>query len=241
MFGFIILRHVNSVKTNLYWNHAVQCIQRFYPFIKIVIIDDNSNPEFLNIDCYMEDIIVINSELIGRGEILPYYYLMKYKWFDHAVIIHDSVFFQQRIHFEHFYGQNVVPLWSFEENNENLLNVRRIASHLQNNTNILNVLSSTGIIQLNPKWSGCFGAMAFINTDYLLQLEANHKLSNLVQVIKCREDRCSLERVVGIIFSFSTRKSVFGDIFQYGNWGITYDEYMSNSINKPVIKVFTGR
>jgi hypothetical protein len=238
MFGFIILRHVNSVKTNLYWNHAVQCIQRFYPFIKIVIIDDNSNHEFLNTDCYMEEIIVINSEFIGRGEILPYYYLMKYKWFDNAVIVHDSVFFQQRIHFEHFCGQNVVPLWSFEENNENLVNVRRIASQLQNNTGLLNVL---GIIQLMTKWSGCFGSMAFINTDYLLQLEAKYKLSNLIHFIKCREDRCSLERLLGIIFSFSTKKSVFGDIFRYGNWDLSYDEYMNNSIKSPVIKVFTGR
>ena len=42
-YGFIMTRHVNSEKTNRYWNHAVRCIKRFYPFRKIVIIDDNSN------------------------------------------------------------------------------------------------------------------------------------------------------------------------------------------------------
>ena len=40
-FGFIITRHVNSVKTNNYWNHCVKLIRTFYPLRKIIIIDDN--------------------------------------------------------------------------------------------------------------------------------------------------------------------------------------------------------
>ena len=46
-YGFIITRHVNSEKTNKYWNKCVRCIREFYPFRKIVIIDDNSNQKFV--------------------------------------------------------------------------------------------------------------------------------------------------------------------------------------------------
>jgi len=46
-FGFIIIRHVNSEVTNNYWNKCVIHIRRFYPFKKIVVIDDNSNEDFL--------------------------------------------------------------------------------------------------------------------------------------------------------------------------------------------------
>ena len=42
-FGFIITRHVNSPTTNKYWNQCVKCIRTFYPFVKIVIIDDKPN------------------------------------------------------------------------------------------------------------------------------------------------------------------------------------------------------
>jgi len=42
-FGFIITRHVNSETTNKYWNFCIQSIRRFYPFKKIVVIDDNSD------------------------------------------------------------------------------------------------------------------------------------------------------------------------------------------------------
>ena len=39
-YGFIITRHVNSEKTNKYWNKCVKCIRTFYPLKKIIIIDD---------------------------------------------------------------------------------------------------------------------------------------------------------------------------------------------------------
>ena len=91
-FGFIITRHVNSEKTNKYWNHCVKCLKRFYPQKKIVIIDDNSNPVYLKREFDYTNILVINSEFKGRGEILPYYYYLKNKFFKNAVIIHDSVF-----------------------------------------------------------------------------------------------------------------------------------------------------
>jgi hypothetical protein len=239
MFGFIVLRHVNSPKTNLYWNHCVQSIQRLYPYVKIVIIDDNSNPIFLKSECNTSEIIVVNSEFKGRGEILPYYYLLKNKWFDNAVIIHDSVFINQRIRFEVFCGKSVVPLWSFEANNEHMTNVKRLASHLTNNRLMLNLLSDTGLPTMQKKWTGCFGGMCFINTDYLLSINSKYNLAFLVHHIKCRDDRCSLERILGIIFS--SKESVFGDIFKYGIWGLTYDEYMSRKVVRPIIKVFTGR
>jgi hypothetical protein len=239
MFGFIILRHVNSPKTNLYWNHSVQCIQRHYPYTKIVIIDDNSNPIFLKSECNTSEITIVNSEFKGRGEILPYYYLLKYKWFDNTVIIHDSVFINKRIHFEALSGKPVVPLWSFEANNYHIPTVKRLATNLSNNNRILNLLSNTGIPSIQKKWRGCFGAMCFINTDYLLSINTKYNLANLVHHIKCRDDRCALERILGIIFASDI--SAFGDIFKYGIWGLTYDQYINQTVVKPVIKVFTGR
>ena len=99
-YGFIITRHVNSEKTNKYWNHAVRSIRRFYPFRKIVIIDDNSNQAFVREEYDYKNIQIVKSEYPGRGELLPYYYFYKNKYFDNAVILHDSVFFHKRIHFE---------------------------------------------------------------------------------------------------------------------------------------------
>jgi hypothetical protein len=46
-FGFIMTRHVNSELTNNYWNHSVKLLRTFYPDKKIVIIDDNSNYDYV--------------------------------------------------------------------------------------------------------------------------------------------------------------------------------------------------
>jgi nucleoside-diphosphate-sugar epimerase len=54
-YGFIILRHVNSELTNEYWNECVRCIRRFYPLRKIVVIDDNSNKDFVKADLLKDE------------------------------------------------------------------------------------------------------------------------------------------------------------------------------------------
>ena len=39
-FGFIITRHVNSEKTNLYWNQCIKLLRIHYPNCKLIIIDE---------------------------------------------------------------------------------------------------------------------------------------------------------------------------------------------------------
>ena len=76
--GFIILRHVNSSITNTYWIKCYNSIRHFYPENNILIIDDNSDPEFLTHKILYKTNI-INSEFTKRGEVLPYYYFLQNK------------------------------------------------------------------------------------------------------------------------------------------------------------------
>jgi hypothetical protein len=71
-FGFIITRHVNSEQTNKYWNQAVKLIRRLYPLRQIVIIDDNSDPDFVKADFDYKNLTIIQSEHHKRGELLPF-------------------------------------------------------------------------------------------------------------------------------------------------------------------------
>ena len=75
--GFIILRHVDSAKTNEYWQECYKCIRNVYPDTKIVIIDDDSNPEFVTNGVSLINTIIIESEFKKRGELLPYYYYLQ--------------------------------------------------------------------------------------------------------------------------------------------------------------------
>lgn len=251
-YGFIITRHVNSEKTNKYWNQCVKCIQYFYPLKKIVIIDDNSNKEFLKSDSEYINITIIPSEFIGRGELLPYYYFNKYHFFDNAVIIHDSVFFHKRVNFEKLVGIQVLPLWHFNSDKENNENTLKISSYLINSYELRKYISQNETVLglQHFKWTGCFGIQSFINYNFLKYLDQKYKLFNMLKIVRTRLDRCCCERIFGILFNIESKnlltiKSLFGNIFSYQQWGYNYEKYQQDNaiskINKPIVKVWTGR
>jgi hypothetical protein len=251
-FGFIITRHVNSEKTNLYWNQCVKLLRTHYPLKKIVIIDDNSNYAYVKSEFNYKNVQIIQSEHQKRGELLPYYYFLKHKFFQNAVIIHDSVFIHKRINFERLNGMKVIPLWHFNSDKENIINTKRINKNLKNSIILesklnkdINILGLT-----NDTWYGCFGVQSYINLHFLEFIETKYGISNLIHAVNCRADRCCLERILGCIFSTEytkkiSKKSLFGNIMKYHKWGYSYDEYIENlkkgNLPRIVIKVWTGR
>jgi len=251
LFGFIITRHVNSKKTNNYWNHSIKLLRSFYPYAKIVIIDDNSNYEFVKPEFNYQNVEIIQSEFPKRGELLPYYYYLKHKFFKNAVILHDSVFFHKRIKFEKMNNIKVLPLWHFYPDKENLENTTRIVTNLKNHASIENKLYNDSLMPLrHNKWYGCFGVQSYINLKFLEQIENKYNITKLIHSVECRSDRCCLERIFGCIFfteynNIIDQKSLFGDIMKYQTWGYNYDNYISNlkkgAIPKPIVKIWTGR
>ena len=254
-FGFIITRHVNNERTNKYWNTSVKMLNILYPLKKIIIIDDNSKKEFVKANEEYKNITIIESEYPGRGELLPYIYFYQNKWFENAIIIHDSVFFHKKINFNSF-KLPVLPLWSFAGFDDNPPNTRRIAKYLSNNRKVSEYLggvnNNSNILMMNNpyKWVGVFGCQSYINWNFLSKIYVKYNIKNLINAVNCRTDRCSLERIFGIIFCIEypillSINSVFGHIQKYLNWGYSYEEYEQDIIKrklpKPIIKVWTGR
>ncbi len=253
-YGFIITRHVNSELTNQYWNQCVKLIRTHYPLKKIVIIDDNSNYAFIQAEHDYKNLEIIQSEYPKRGELLPYIYFLRYKWFDRAVILHDSVFIHKRIPFERI-RYPVLPLWHHAYDKDNLDNLLRISSNLKHNLYLKQRLkgSDINILGLNQgeKFELCFGAMSYIQLSFLEMLEAKYRITNLIRVINSRTDRCGLERIMGLLFWQECPKlkythSLFGSIFKHHKaFNYHYDEYSNDFKNKKAyesfVKVWTGR
>ena len=256
-FGFILTRHVNSVTSNKYWNQSVKLIRTFYPYAKIIIIDDNSNYSLVKADFNYVNVEVIQSEYPKRGELLPFIYYLRNKWFDKAVILHDSVFISKRINFARI-ELPVLPLWHAPYDKENLSNVLRLSSLLKNNSFIQhklsrpkeNVLSSIGSVDTS-EFNICFGVQCVIKHDFLTRIENKYKISNLIHGVHCRSDRCALERIMGTIFveecaQLHKCRSLFGNIHShYKSFKYNYNEYEYDfKHNRPkgiMVKVWTGR
>jgi len=253
-FGFIMTRHVNSATTNNYWNQCIRCIRRLYPDTKIVVIDDNSNYTFVKGDYEYQNVEVIQSEFKGRGELLAYYYFYKNKFFENAIIIHDSIFIHQKINFDRLRGIDVLPLWHFKQDMENIQNSLHLISRMRNTYSIQTNLSLNGLVVLGRKheWAGCFGVQSYINHDFLVKIANKYNLFTLLEKVRSRPDRCCLERIFGIIFNLESvitkkQKSLFGNIHQYNSgFDYSYEKYkydlmVKKKLPKGIIKVWTGR
>jgi hypothetical protein len=250
-FGFIITRHVNSPETNRYWNQNVKLLRSFYPYRKIVIIDDNSVQEYVksDVEYNLDYVTVIQSEYPGRGELLPYIYFYKNKWFDSAVMIHDSVFFHSRIPFEQI-NIPVIPLWSFPSDKNHIHTNLRVTDSL-NYSGLLKQILLSDNLRVKKRWNGFFGCQCYIKHRFLTHIMEKYNMMNLIDSIKNREDRMGFERITGLISnielkSFIANRSLLGSIIQYQPWGYHYNQYddllkKKRKVIKPVVKVWTGR
>jgi hypothetical protein len=254
-YGFIITRCVNSDETNRYWNQSVKLIRNYYPLRQIVIIDDNSNQNFIKADFDYKNLNIIQSEYPGRGELLPYIYYLKYKWFPNAIIIHDSLFIHKKFDFEKM-SIPVLPLWHHAYDKENQHNILRIVSGLKTNRTLIKKINKKEEMVINLGFSNdnfnlCFGGQCYIKLRFLEGLERKYNISNLVNFIHNRTDRCSLERILGLLFCEEYPKllrvnSLFGDILkQQRAFNYNYDDYSNDLKNRqiihPFVKVWTGR
>jgi hypothetical protein len=226
-----------------------------------VVIDDNSNKDFVKAEFEYKNIEYIQSEFPQRGELLPYYYFHKHHFFENAIIIHDSVFIHRRINFDVLKNFKAVPLWHFSYGkDENVKRTLEICSYLKNSYEVNKELQLLGnkyqLLGLNKSyWAGCFGVQSYINYNFLDYLQRKYNLFNMLKIIKCRADRCCLERIYGLIIGLECVelkkiKSILGCIASYSNgeygWGYSYHQY-KDYINKykkspaPYVKVWSGR
>ena len=237
--GFIILRNVISSVTNEYWKECYRCIKHFYPTNRILIIDDNSDNSFVTKEP-LDTTMVIQSEFPKRGEFLPYYYYLKTKFCETAVIIHDSVFIKKYIDFNvnnykiilNFCKRNI-------SDNESLPYQMNLLSAI-NNEKLNNFYNKKDL----NFWSGCFGCMAVIKYDYLKSIDSEFRIACLIPHITCRVARCAFERIVGCLLQVNMKEeSLLGSNHSYCRWGLTYYEYLNKKYSSelPLIKVWTGR
>ena len=232
--GFIILRHVNSSTTGLYWKHNYSCIRKYYGDIPILIIDDNSDYTF--VDCEFEQTLtnttLINSEFPGRGELLPYYYYLKNPLFETAVILHDSAFINSKIDFT---VDNFKMLWDFEHHWDQPSDEINILKQLNNSNELLEFHANRKL------WKGCFGGMSVIKHAFLKKIDDRYNIAKMLPYVRTRYNRMSFERVSACLLqAYAPYSCLLGDIKRYCRFGGTFDHMVEYS-DLPIIKVWTGR
>lgn len=244
---FVILRHLRTTRDNDLWISSYNSIRKFYTN-KIVIIDDNSAVN--TVDGKLTNTEVIKSEFNGAGEILPYYYFLKYKWADRMVFLHDSMFLNRPFRDSELQG-DIKFHWYFEGSGIN--DFRKISNYisiLKNNTELQAFATDT-----DAKWFGCFGAAAISNLETIQYIEEEYGIfKNLALSIRTRKDREAFERVFGIVLYYEGifqdgNCSNFGNILKYpgafesenNNYETAAHILRQRGYDSAIIKVWRGR
>jgi hypothetical protein len=237
-FGFIIICHINSERVKNYIVENFINIRRIYGRErKIVIIYDNCEKFSLPV---FDNVLEIESEYPGRGELLAYYYFYKYKFFSLAVIIHDSTFIRKKFVVD-INTETVKYIWHFDteywgqDDRE-----KDLISYLRNNDKLLSLWNDRNM------YKSCFGVQSIISYNFVSYIQKNYDIFCLLQHVSNRSDRCLLERIFGLIcYSLMGKNpdSIYGNIHEYQKWLYSYDEYIRDRETqiRPIIKVFTGR
>ena len=233
--GFIVLRHVNSDLTNKYWINCIKSIRKYYPENNIIIIDDNSNYDYITNEPLYKTTI-IDSEYPKRGELLPYYYYLHNKLFDIAVIIHDSIVINKYIDFT---VEKYKFLWDFQSN---IKGCDYLVDDEIRMINILNDFELKAFYEKKDLWRGCFGGMAIITHDYLTFINNKYDIKKLLDYVISRYYRGIFERVIGCLLQKEDiTEALFGDIINYCPFGsISYDQ-IDYYKHLPIIKFWCGR
>ena len=250
--GFILTRHVTSrcIRANRYWKEAIRCIRRFYPDNMIMIIDDGSEKECITMDgmdaAMLLNCMFIRTEIPGAGEMLPYYYMNKYRLFETAVILHDSVFLQKPLEEAIVETRTAIFLWHFTRHQYDIASIETgmMIRALHNHESLVNFYYKKHL------WMGCFGVQSVITQSFLNRLEEKYNFLALVHQVHNRTERSCMERVVACIMTYEepmlfAEPSVYGDIYEYTRWGYSIEEYLrdgeNGTLSLPAVKVWSSR
>lgn len=240
--GIVITRHVRCENTNKLWNESYRCIRKWYPNNIIMIIDDNSNYEYVSSDNNLINCFIIQSEFPGAGELLGYYYIHKYHLFDKAIVIHDSSFLNGQLYVDDIHTARFI--WHFSHEWNNTPAERELIGLLTNSERLLHIHSDTNL------WKGSFGTQSVITYQFLDIIIQKYNLFNLFQLVKHRNQRCQVERIFGLVccaedHSINEKPSIMGLIHDCEDFGTVSFERYKSCFNwyshLTIIKTWTGR
>ena len=184
----------------------------------------------------IKDIQIIESDYQKAGEILPYYYLYKKKLFEKCMIIHDSTFINKKFDFINIHIDTINHLWHFEHHANDYINETKMIEYLD-------IDKDEDLIECYDakQWYGCFGCQSIVHYDFIKKLENIYHIFKLIHYIDTRSKRMNFERIFSLLCTkldttLYFKKSIYGNILDYQDWGFTFNDYL-NIIENTQLKV----
>lgn len=227
-FGIIMGRFIgpNSPSSGELTQRCWKSIRAALPAdVPIVIVDDHSKgPDpYANDPARLADrhLTIVTTKLeAGKGEFGLYWYFWTQRPFRRALIVHDSMYFNDLLAGDELRdtwtkplekGHGIRMLWHFPRNQYDPPYIPDLLAELPNRGAALEMLR----MYQKRQFAACFGMSTLIDWEFLDQVLVGHyDWFSLLNVVKVRLDREAMERVMGLILCHHF--GGFDDICLYG-------------------------
>lgn len=236
--GFIIPSFCRTEQHLDVLKYCIKSIRKFYPNNKIIIIND-----FSLIDISIPFINDLNINIVmstqkGAADISTYKYFYNNKLFDIAVIIQDSMFFENKVDILDKV-ENVLPLWHainhriewdttiVPRNQIPDIYKNEIKTHSENIiTHIKKILGDTeftryalNLYKQKERWSVTFGPSTIISHKFLTELQEKTNILTLFSQLKTNWQR----RIAESVFSLGIHYLLGDETNEKSLNGLYYD------------------
>ena len=222
-FGFLIPTHVTTQESFKTFLECVEGLKRLYPDTpKVFFYNKETSFDISNLEIIQNDpsIRLVTSRYC-EGEMNVYKHFYEEKYFDMAILLHDSFVLKKR--FENLESiQDLNYIWYFTNHRIHWHTIEepKTEYNLQHNIRthddlILHLVrksfeKSSGFAQfveeLYPKkseWVGCYGSLSIIRHDFLCKVQEKTNLFNLIPNIRDKRDRITVECILSLAFQYT--------------------------------------
>lgn len=220
--GFIIPTYVSSEKHYSILKDGIRKIRQYHDW-PIVIINDHSPLDIGSIAHEFPNISIELSYKKGAGELNPYWHYYHHKYFDTAIIMHDSMhlnkklekidkvnsiqFLRYFVHHKSLWSKILEPQTEYNRNfgikNHDDLIIHLINITLKDLNQPFHNFCNLMYFQKN-KWVGCWGIQSIVTWDFLSQLQEKTNILDFINVIKNRRDRMAMESIFALATLYLT-------------------------------------
>lgn len=215
-FGFIIPTYVTTETHKIVLRECLRKI-RLYHANPIVLINDHSPLDISEIQKEFANVSIESSMIKGAGEMNPYLHFYAHKYFDTAIILHDSMHLNkplervdsiQDIKFIRYFTNHIFH-WNLIQEPKTYYNEQHgIIVHDDLIIHLLKrILSEKNKLFLNfcleryaqkKQWVGCFGIQTIITHNFLKELHNKTNILDFATITNNRRSRCAMESIFAL-------------------------------------------
>ena len=235
-FGFIIPSYCDSELHLLQLKRCINSIRKFHKDEKIIVIDDYSEIDLTNELKGFDNLIVIMSPVKSAGDMVTYSVFKDNYLFQKAITIQDSMILEKELtNLKNVTSVNY--LWYFTNHRLHWGKIKEPQTeyNIKNNIKVhddavLDCIKklitkddfkdyALNIYAKKNEWSGCFGCLTIMDYDFMLKLNKDTGIIDLL--LNMNDNR--LRRVAESIFALSCQYVLGDEVFEKSYDGLYYD------------------